>query len=101
MKKIFVLLAIMGCLLTTSCIATRSTAQINKVEVGMDKAEISSLLGTPIMKNADREMEQWGYEKMIGEIAGPEPAYFLVTFNKEGKVIAYETVKQHHGHLRY
>lgn len=101
MKKIFALLALMGCLLTTSCIATRSTAQINKVEVGMDKAEIRKLLGTPEFKNGDAEAEQWAYQKMVGEIAGPEPVYFLVTFNKEGKVIAYETVRQHHGHLHY
>lgn len=101
MKKVFVLLALMGCLLTTSCITTRSTAQINKVEVGMDKAEIHELLGNPELRNGDTEAEQWVYQKMVGEIAGPEPVFFLVTFNKEGKVVAYDTIKQQRRNLHY
>lgn len=38
-------------------------------------------------------------KKMIGDIAGPEPVLFLVTFDAEGKVIAYDTVKEHHHYL--
>ena len=79
----------------SSCITTRSTAKINKVEVGMTKNDISQLLGTPIIKNGDIMSEQWGYRKMIGEIAGPEEVLFLVTFDNQGKVIGYETIKEH------
>lgn len=92
MKKKIVLLAIVAGILSTSCIATRSSVQINKVEIGMSKADIKKLLGTPEFKNGDTEGEQWGYHKMIGEIAGPVPVLFLVTFDKEGKVIAYDTM---------
>ncbi len=98
MRKKILLLAIVASIFTTSCIATRSSVQINKVEVGMSKADIKKLLGTPEFKNGDTGGEQWGYHKMIGEIAGPEPVLFLVTFDKEGKVIAYDTVKDHHHH---
>lgn len=101
MKRTFVLLAFAGCMLLTSCVATRSTAKINKVEVGMDKAEIRKLLGTPALKNGDAEAEQWVYRKMVGEIAGPEQVLFLVTFDRDGKVIAYETIKPHRGHMGY
>ncbi len=96
MRKTIVLLAIIASIFTTSCIATHSSVQINKVEVGMSKADIKNLLGSPEFKNGDTVGEQWGYHKMIGEIAGPEPVLFLVTFDKEGKVIAYDTVKEHH-----
>lgn len=92
MKKKIVLLAIVAGILSTSCIATRSTTHISKVEIGMSKADIKKLLGTPEFKNGDTEGEQWGYHKMIGEIAGPVPVLFLVTFDKEGKVIAYDTM---------
>lgn len=84
----------------TGCIVTRSSVQINKVEVGMTKTEIKKLLGTPEFKNGDLEGEQWGYHKMIGDVAGPEPILFLVTFDNEGKVIAYDTVKEHHHPIR-
>lgn len=99
MKKLIILLAIVAGIFTTSCIATRSTTQISKVEVGMSKADILKLLGTPEFKNGDTTGEQWGYHKMIGEIAGPEPVLFLVTFDRAGKVIAYDTVKEHHPHF--
>lgn len=92
MKKKIVLLAIVAGILSTSCIATRSSVQINKVEIGMSKADIKKLLGTPEFKNGDTEGEQWGYHKMIGDVAGPVPILFLVTFDKEGKVIAYDTM---------
>ena len=51
-----------------------------------------------IFKNGDESGEQWGYHKMIGEIASPEEVLFLVTFDKEGKAIAYDTVKEPHRH---
>lgn len=93
MKKILFASCIIVSLMMTSCIATRSTTQINKVEVGMTKNDISKLLGTPMFKNGDIMIEQWGYRKMIGEIAGPEEVLFLVTFDNQGKVVGYETIK--------
>lgn len=77
----------------TSCIVTRSTTKINKVKVGMSKTEITQLLGTPVFKNGDTTGEQWGYRKTVGEIAGPEQVVFIVTFDNQGKVVGYETVK--------
>lgn len=92
MKKIFIITLVMTALMTTSCIATRSTTQINKVQVGMSKEEITQLLGKPYFKNGDNAVEQWVYRKMIGEVAEPEEAIFLVNFDKEGRVVGYETV---------
>jgi len=85
-----------------SCIATRDTNRINKVEIGMNKGDIQHLLGTPLFKNADQDIEEWGYRKMVGEIAGPEPMLFIVTFDASGKVIGYQSVKDHpHFHHYY
>lgn len=95
MKKQLLASFIIAASMMTSCIATRSTAKINKVEIGMTKNDISQLLGTPIFKNGDIMGEQWGYRKMIGEIAGPEEVIFLVTFDNQGKVVGYETLKEH------
>ncbi|MBR5118480.1 MAG: outer membrane protein assembly factor BamE [Muribaculaceae bacterium] len=79
----------------SSCISTRDTVKINKVEMGMTKSDIQNLLGTPLFKNANENSEEWGYRKMVGEIAGPESMIFVVTFNNDGKVIAYNSVKDH------
>lgn len=95
MKKLSYIPFIIAVLMMSSCVVTRSTTKINKVEVGMTKSEISKLLGTPIFKNGDTTEEQWGYRKMIGEVAGPEEVIFLVTFDNLGKVISYETIKDH------
>ena len=65
MKKQLLLSFIIVITMMSSCITTRSTAKINKVEVGMTKNDISQLLGTPIIKNGDIMGEQWGYRKMI------------------------------------
>ena len=77
-----------------SCIATRDSTKINKVEMGMDKSDIQHLLGTPLFKNADETGEQWGYRKVVGEILDSEEMLFLVTFDNDGKVVAYNSVKE-------
>ena len=77
-----------------SCIATRDTTKINKVEMGMSKSDIKHLLGTPLFKNADETGEQWGYRKVVGEILDSEEMLFLVTFDNDGKVVAYNSVKE-------
>lgn len=79
----------------SSCISTRDTVKINKVEMGMTKSDIQNLLGTPLFKNANEASEEWGYRKMVGEIAGPESMIFVVTFDNDGKVVAYNSVKDH------
>ena len=97
MKKLLLALVLIGVMSLgmSSCIATRDSAKINKVEIGMTKSEISNLLGTPLFKNANEEAEEWGYRKMVGEIADPEQMLFIVTFDNDGKVIAYQSVKEH------
>ena len=77
-----------------SCIATRDTTKINKVELGMSKSDIQHLLGTPLFKNADETGEQWGYRKVVGEIIDAEEMLFVVTFDNDGKVVAYNSVKE-------
>ena len=77
-----------------SCIATRDTTKINKVEMGMSKSDIQDLLGTPLFKNADEFGEQWGYRKVVGEVIDAEEMLFVVTFDNEGKVVAYNSVKE-------
>lgn len=98
MKKLLFMSFFITALTLNSCIVTRSTTKINKVEVGMTKSEINKLLGTPMFKNGDTAGEQWGYRKIIGEVAGPEEVIFLVTFDNQGKVVAYETIKDHPHH---
>ena len=90
-----ILLSIALSVSLNSCISTRDTLKINKVEMGMTKGDIQNLLGTPVFKNANEAGEEWGYRKMVGEIAGPESMIFVVTFNNDGKVIAYNSVKDH------
>lgn len=90
-----ILLAIALSVSLNSCIATRDTVKINKVEMGMTKSDIQNLLGIPLFKNANESGEEWGYRKMVGEIAGPESMIFVVTFDNDGKVVAYNSVKDH------
>ena len=77
-----------------SCIATRDTTKINKVEMGMTKSDIQYLLGMPLFKNADETGEQWGYRKVVGEVIDAEEMLFVVTFDNDGKVVAYNSVKE-------
>ena len=81
-----------------SCIATRDTTKINKVEMGMNKSDIQHLLGKPLFKNADETGEQWGYRKVVGEVIDAEEMLFLVTFDNDGKVVAYNSVKEFPSH---
>jgi len=77
-----------------SCIATRDTTKINKVEMGMTQSDIRHLLGNPLFKNADETGEQWGYRKVVGEIIDAEEMLFVVTFDNDGQVVAYNSVKE-------
>ena len=77
-----------------SCIATRDTTKINKVEMGMNKSGIRHLLGKPLFKNADEAGEQWGYRKVVGEVIDAEEMLFVVTFDNGGKVVAYHSAKE-------
>lgn len=70
-----------------SCIATRDSTKINKVEMGMDKSDIQHLLGTPLFKNADESGEQWGYRKVVGEVIDAEEMLFLVTFDNGNDIL--------------
>ena len=90
-----ILLSIALSVSLNSCVATRDTVKINKVEMGMTKSDIQNLLGTPLFKNANETGEEWGYRKLVGEIAGPESMIFVVTFDNDGKVVAYNSVKDH------
>ncbi len=90
-----IIISIALCVSLGSCVATRDTMKINKVEMGMTKSDIQKLLGTPLFKNANETGEEWGYRKLVGEIAGPEPMIFVVTFDNDGKVIGYNSVKEH------
>ena len=91
-----------------SCIATRDTTKINKVEMGMSKSDIMGmsksdiqhLLGIPLFKNADETGEQWGYRKVVGEIIYAEEMLFVVTFDNDGKVVSYNSVKEFPPHRR-
>ena len=78
---------------TTSCISTRDTVRLNKVELGMNKSDIQHLLGTPLFKNANEQGEKWGYRKYVGEITDSEVLYFIVKFDTNDRVIAYQSVK--------
>ena len=102
MKEIIiaVALALVMNLAFDSCIATRDSTKINKVELGMTKSDIQHLLGKPLFKNADETGEQWGYRKVVGEVIDAEEMLFVVTFDNEGKVVAYNSVKEFPPHRR-
>ena len=96
MKKTF-FIAILVSFMSMSlvgCITTSSTSKINKIEIGMAKEDIRKLLGNPVYRNAWEEGEQWGYHKQVGEIAGPEQVLLVVSFDSNGKVAQFETVKE-------
>ena len=95
-KKVFiaVMLTLVMSLSFNSCIATRDSTKINKVEMGMTKSDIQHLLGKPLFKNADETGEQWGYRKVVGEIIDSEEMLFIVTFDNDGKVVSYNSVKE-------
>ena len=95
-KKVIiaVMLTLVMSLSLDSCIATRDSTKINKVEMGMTKSDIQHLLGKPLFKNADETGEQWGYRKVVGEIIDSEEMLFVVTFDNDGKVVSYNSVKE-------
>ena len=76
-----------------SCVSTRSTSKINKIEIGMSKEDIRKLLGNPVYRNAWQDGEQWGYHKQVGEIAGPEQVLLVVSFDGNGRVAQLETMR--------
>ena len=76
-----------------SCVSTRSTRKINKIEIGMSKEDIRKLLGNPVYRNAWQDGEQWGYHKQVGEIAGPEQVLLVVSFDGNGRVAQLETMR--------
>ena len=96
MKEMMIAVALVAVmnLAFDSCIATRDTTKINKVEMGMTQSDIRHLLGNPLFKNADETGEQWGYRKVVGEIIDAEEMLFVVTFDNDGKVVAYNSVKE-------
>lgn len=102
MKMIAVMFLLTMGMATTSCMSTRDTVRINKVELGMDKNDIQHLLGTPLFKNANEQGEKWGYRKYVGEITDCEEMYFIVRFDSNDRVIAYQSVKApDRNHLRH
>ena len=98
MKTITMALVLMMDMATTSCVSTRDTVRINQVELGMDKSDIQKLLGTPLFKNANENGEKWGYRKYVGELADAEEMYFIVKFDANDRVIAYQSVKAPNRH---
>ena len=98
MKTITMAFVLMMGMATTSCVSTRDTVRINQVELGMDKSDIQKLLGTPLFKNANEHGEKWGYRKYVGELADAEEMYFIVKFDANDRVIAYQSVKAPNRH---
>ena len=98
MKTITMALVLMMGTATTSCVSTRDTVRINQVELGMDKSDIQKLLGTPLFKNANENGEKWGYRKYVGELTDAEEMFFIVKFDANDRVIAYQSVKAPNRH---
>ena len=76
-----------------SCVSTRSTSKISRIELGMSKEDIRKLLGNPVYRHAWQDGEQWGYHKQVGEIAGPEQVLLVVSFDGNGRVAQLETMR--------
>ncbi len=103
MKKLLQILLLLSIfsLGSSSCITTRDSLRINQVEIGMSKNDIQHLLGVPLFKNANETGEEWGYRKIIGQLAEAEEILFLITFDSDGKVTAYDTIKDYPPYYRY
>ena len=76
-----------------SCVSTRSTSKISRIEFGMTREDIRKLLGNPVYRHAWQDGEQWGYHKQVGEIAGPEQVLLVVSFDGNGRVAQLETMR--------
>ncbi|MDY6099686.1 MAG: outer membrane protein assembly factor BamE [Bacteroidaceae bacterium] len=76
-----------------SCVSTRSTSKISRIELGMTREDIRKLLGNPVYRHAWQDGEQWGYHKQVGEIAGPEQVLLVVSFDGNGRVAQLETMR--------
>ena len=76
-----------------SCVSTRSTSKINKIEIGMSKEDIRKLLGNPVYRHAWQDGAHWGYHKQVGGIAGPEQVLLVVSFDGNGGVAQLETMR--------
>lgn len=48
-----------------------------------------------MFKNANEDIEEWGYRKTVGEIIDAEEMLFIVSFDSDGRVIGYQSVKEH------
>lgn len=94
MNKTFYTLLLIMSLTLTSCITTRSTVKINKIELGMTKEDITSLLGKPKYRNAWAQGEQWGYNKTVGTIDESEKVLLVICFDANGRVAEFETQKE-------
>lgn len=93
MKTMAMMLLIVMSMMVTGCISTRDTVRINRVEIGMGKDDILHLLGTPLFKNANENGEKWGYRKYVGELADSQEMYFIVKFDTNNRVTAYQSIK--------
>ena len=94
MKKILCLLALAGTLSLTSCVASRNMEKINRVETGMYKDDVRTLLGSPKFRNGNTYGEEWRYDKMVSSAEGPEIVEFIVVFNEQGRVVEYRTLRK-------
>jgi outer membrane protein assembly factor BamE (lipoprotein component of BamABCDE complex) len=103
MKKLLQILLLLSIftLGSSSCVTSRDSVRINQVEIGMNKNDIQQLLGTPLFKNANETGEEWGYRKFVGQLATAEEILFIITFDTDGKVIAYDSIKNYPFHTRY
>lgn len=89
-------------LLLAGCATSRSVKQISRVEIGMSQKKVKRLLGAPEYRSATTENQQWGFKReQSDEVIGIDEVVFLVTFDNNGKVVAFRTMSDadHHSHF--
>ncbi len=82
-------------MMMTSCSSQKAlTAQkMAQVQIGMSKAEVETLLGSPVLCDGNLISEKWSYKHTIYGSDGPRDMMFVVTFNRITKgVVSYENI---------
>ncbi len=86
MNKIVIFLILS--LFLSGCVVSRNVENLNKLEIGMTKDQVLSIMGKPQLREADAEMEWWSYQTRLPMYELKDSDLTPVAF-EDGKVIGW------------